>query len=195
MIRISLLFLLLFFILQSVDFAQKSYHDSKVKNIVFLLDRLCIQNKDDYSEIDYLVESFGGKDVTAEVLNLEPMLRNGAGKALKFKHEGVIYMVSYVLDGTCILGTKNIYADPLSRLVKKNYKARVVGTTEIGAQQSVIYGVGVKESEGDLIVINSARENLDHSAGSIGYIPKKVKDRVLMNKLKKIRRYLFKKAS
>lgn len=143
-----------------------------------VLDGLCVQNYEGFSNIEHMAKAFGGKPLPESIANADPVLRNMGGKSYFIPYEGNNYIVAYVKGGGCTVISKNIDPEKMRSLITENYKAKLVHTENSGIQVNTMYVVtGNTLHKGAMFSLVYGKKATGFSEGSIGFIPAKVANR------------------
>lgn len=137
-----------------------------------VLDGLCVQNFEDFSNIEHMAKAFGGKPVLPSITNADPVMRNMNGKSFYIPYGGSQFIVGYAKGGGCTVMTRNIDQVKLAALITKNYSAKLVHTEKSGAQVSSIFLVtGNSLHKGSIFSLVYGKKATGFTEGSVGFIP------------------------
>jgi hypothetical protein len=155
----------------------KKEHSQKMLE---LFDGICMQNTEDFSNIDRMVKIMKFKKVPDLHKAADPAFRSNSGSMYGGLYEGAMFLVGYINNGGCTVASKNFNAKSLIKKISNNYKVKSLDKIEEGVQIQEFFSFK-KHSlyEGGVISIVYGKDDFDSSVGSVGYLPHKA---ILKNK-------------
>lgn len=147
---------------------------------VEVFDGYCFQNYDNYSNIKYMVEAYGGKKIPEKLLKADPTLRNLGGNGYAVQYKGQNYMIGYAENAGCSVATNNLDSDHVIELLNEFYSLKLAFKDANGTQTTEMYQMtGDSIHNGAILSVMYAKPETGMNVGTISFIPAEVVKRQL----------------
>lgn len=151
------------------------------QTIIEILDGLCVQNGDDFTNIGPMVEALGGNKLPEKFQKGDPALRRMGGESFVYPHKGKKFLVAYANGGGCTIGANIFEPEELKKKIVSNYHANLVSTQESGTQYNYFYEVGgTSWYKGAIISLMHGKKETNVSGGTISFIPSETVKNMLL---------------
>lgn len=142
------------------------------QHILEAYDGLCVQNAEDFRNIDHMASALGAKELPSDLQQGDPAIRNMGGKSYMLLYEGTPLIVAYADGGGCSIAAQDIDQANLASLLKENLGARLKHTDRTATQVMDIYEIEDSSSrDGAVITLVYGLEGTGWTEGSVSYLP------------------------
>lgn len=143
------------------------------KDMLILMDSLCMGTDGDIPVIERMVLARGGKALPASFANADPATARYGGKGFILTFNDKKYAVMAANNGGCSILGQGISAPELKKLITGNYSVLRPDEDSSGSQTVTFWKVKApSQHQGGAIMLNSAKEGFGaDGAVSIGFLP------------------------
>jgi hypothetical protein len=135
-------------------------------------DGLCVQNADDFRNIDHMAKALGARELPNDLQQGDPAMRNNGGKSYMLLYEDVPLIVAYANGGGCTVVAQDIDHANLASLLEENLGAIFKHTDRTGTQVTDYYQIEDNSSrDGAIISLVYGREGSGWTEGSVSFLP------------------------
>lgn len=146
------------------------------KDMLMLMDSLCMATDAEIPVIEKMVLARGGKALPANVMNADPAAAKYGGKGFTLTINEKKYAVMATNNGGCAVLGQTISALELRKLIVANYQVLKPDVDSSGGQNVTLWKIKApSQYQGGAIILNAAKEGFGaDGAVSIGFLPAKV---------------------
>ena len=171
--RIVLVVITIFVSLIQSSFSQVVKSNSQ--KLLEALDGFCVQNTDDFSNIDRMSKLMNFIKASDTIKNADPAINNNGGNSYYGEYEGTRILVGYVNNGGCTIATKSLNVNEFTKLLKKNFQIKSLQSIKEGTQIQDFFKIKEKSIYGGgIFSITYGKKEMKSTVGSIAYLPRKV---------------------
>lgn len=143
------------------------------KDMLMLMDALCVATDGDINAIEKMVLARGGKRLPQAVVEADPAGAKSGGKALTLSINKTRYVVMAIVQGGCGIMSQPVATKELQHEITKNYKLKVLTVDSSGGQVITSWKIQApSQAAGGMIVLNVPKKGFGaDDAASLSYLP------------------------
>jgi len=177
--KILLIIFFVLFMLPRESLSQSKTVNKKIKSnaqkTLEILDGLCLQNTDDFSNIDRISKAVGYKRVPNSIQDADPSYYKNGGSSYYGDLDGLKFMIGYIKNGGCTVALKSVNANEFIKILTKNFKIKHSYKTNEGVQIQEFFNIEKGSIyAGGIFSVNYGKPETGIETLSVSYLPSEV---------------------
>lgn len=174
--KILLVSFFIFFTLSRESFSQSKDVNKKIKSneqkTLEILDGLCLQNTDDFSNIDRISKAVGYIKVPNSIQDADLAYYKNGGSSYYGDLDGLKFMIGYIKNGGCTVALKSVNANKFIKILAKNFKIKYSYKITEGVQIQEFFNIEKGSIyAGGIFIINYGKPEARIETLSVSYLP------------------------
>jgi len=174
--KILLIIFFVFFMLPRESFSQSKAVNKKIKSnaqkTLEILDGLCLQNTDDFSNIDRISKALGYKKVPNSIQDADLAYYKNGGSSYYGDLDGLKFIIGYIKNGGCSIFLRSVNPNEFIKILTKNFKIKHSYKTNEGVQVEEFFNIQ-KESiyAGGIFLVKYGKPETGTETLTVSYLP------------------------
>jgi hypothetical protein len=156
-------------------FGKNIYAVDASRAYVDIFDSFCMQNGDNFSQIDKMAKGLGLKKIPKKIQEGDPVLaRKGGNGYLMFK-DGNAFLIAYANNGACTVGVRKGNVNKIRKILLKNYKVKKISSQDEGMQVTEMYSFTDDSLyKGGVVWLSFEKDAVGSGVVRLSYAPRRI---------------------